>query len=93
MAAALAGEQEIKIGNVIGDNMLTLTLVFGIVGLTSSFSVTLSEILLTAPFMVIATFMLLAINKLGHNVSKMWGVMMLTTACLAFIFQTSYAMV
>ena len=93
VAAALAGEQEITIGNVIGDNMLTLTLVFGIVGLTSSFSVTLSEILLTAPFMVIATFMLLAINKLGHNVSKMWGTMMLTTACLAFIFQTSYAIV
>jgi cation:H+ antiporter len=39
VAATLAGEQEITIGNVIGDNMLTLTLVFGLVGLTSSFSV------------------------------------------------------
>ena len=93
VAASLAGEQDITIGNVIGDNMLTLTLVFGLVGLTSSFSVSLSEILYTAPFMVIATFMLFAMNKLGHNVNKMWGVMMLATACVAFVFQTSYGIV
>jgi cation:H+ antiporter len=93
VAASLAGEQDITIGNVIGDNMLTLTLVFGLVGLTTTFSVTLNEILLTAPFMVIATFMLFAMNKLGHNVNKMWGAMMLATACLAFIFQTGYTIV
>jgi cation:H+ antiporter len=93
VAATLAGEQDITIGNVIGDNMLTLTLVFGLVGLTSSFSVSLSEVLYTAPFMVIAAFMLFAMNKLGHNVNRMWGVMMLATACLAFIFQTSYTIV
>ena len=93
VAASIAGEQDITIGNVIGDNMLTLTLVFGLVGLTSSFSVSLSEILYTAPFMVIATFMLFAMNKLGHNVNRMWGVMMLATACVAFIFQTSYGIV
>jgi cation:H+ antiporter len=93
VTAVLAGEQDITIGNVIGDNMLTLTLVFGLVGLTSSFSVTLSEVLLTAPFMVIATFMLFAMNKLGHNVNRTWGVMMLATAGLAFIFQTSYSIV
>jgi cation:H+ antiporter len=93
VAAAFAGEQDITIGNVIGDNMLTITLVFGLVGLTSSFSVSLSEVLYTAPFMVIATFMLFAMNKLGHNVNRTWGVMMLATACLAFIFQTSYSIV
>jgi len=90
VAAALAGEQDIVIGNVIGDNILTLTLVFGLVGLTSSFSVSLSELLLTAPFMVISTLMLFALNKLSNNVSRTWGVMMLATAGLAIIFQTSY---
>jgi len=29
-------------------------------------------ILLTTPFRVIATFMLFAMNKLGHNVNRMW---------------------
>lgn len=93
VAATFAGEQEITIGNVIGDNILTLTLVFGTVGLSSSFSVSLSEIMYTTPFMVIASFMLFALNKLGHNVNRTWGVMMLGTACLAFIFQTSYTVV
>lgn len=93
VAAALAGEQDIVMGNVLGDNILTLTLVFGLVGLTSSFSVSLSELLLTAPFMVIATLMMFALNKLSSNVSRLWGVMMLATAGLAFIFQTSYTIV
>ncbi|MDG6221816.1 MAG: sodium:calcium antiporter [Candidatus Bathyarchaeota archaeon] len=89
VAAALAGEEEITIGNVIGDNMLTLTLVFGTVGLTSQFTVSLAEILYTAPFMIIATLMLFTMNKLGHNVNKTWSVVMLATAGIAFVFQTS----
>jgi cation:H+ antiporter len=93
VAATLAGEQDMTIGNVIGDNMLTLTLVFGLVGLTSSFTVSLSEVLYTAPFMIIATLMLFAMNKLGHNVNKTWGLMMLATAGIAFVFQTSYTIV
>jgi len=89
VAATLAGETDITIGNVIGDNMLTLTLVFGTVGLTSQFTVSLAEVLYTTPFMIIATLMLFTMNRLGHNVNKTWGVMMLATAGLAFIFQTS----
>jgi cation:H+ antiporter len=86
VAATLAGEQEITIGTFIGDNMLTLTLVFGIVGLTSLFSVSLSEVLLTAPFMVIAAFILFAMNKMDQNVNRIWGIMMLLTESVAFIF-------
>ncbi len=93
VAAALSGEQDITIGNVIGDNMLTLTLVFGLVGLTSTFSVSLSEVLTTAPFMLIVTFMLFALNKLGQKVTRPGGIIMLTTACLALVFQASYAIV
>ena len=93
VAAAIAGEQEIVIGNVISDNILTLCFAFGVVGLTSSFSVLLSEVLLITPFMVIETLMLFALNKPSNNDSRLWGVMMLTTACLTFIFQTSYTIV
>ncbi len=91
VAAALAGEQDLVIGNVIGDNILTLTLVLGLVGLTSSFSVSLSELFFTAPFMVMATLMLFALNKLSSNVSRLGGSMMLLTACTAFILQTFYS--
>jgi len=90
VAAALAGEEAITIGNVIGDNILTLTLVLGLVGLTSSFTVSLSELLTTAPFMLAATLLLFALNKIGSN-SKLWGTVMLATAFVAFVFQTSYS--
>ena len=45
--SALHCEQEISIGNVIGDNIITITLVFGLVALIRSFQVFLSEILST----------------------------------------------
>jgi len=47
VAPALHCEQEISIGNVIGDNIITITLVFGLVALIRSFQVSLSEILST----------------------------------------------
>jgi cation:H+ antiporter len=83
VTATLAGEQEITIGKVIGDNMLTLTLVFGLVGLTSTFTISLSEVLSTAPFIVIVTFMLFALNKLGQKITRPGGIIMLTMPCLA----------
>jgi cation:H+ antiporter len=90
VAAAIAGEQEISIGNVIGDNIITITLVFGLVALIRPITVSFSEVLATAPFMVIVTIMLLAMNKSSHTVTRSWGLIMLITALLIFIIQTTY---
>jgi Ca2+/Na+ antiporter len=47
VAPALHCEREISIGNVIGDNIIMITLVFGLVALIRSPQVFLSEILST----------------------------------------------
>lgn len=90
IAAALNGEQEISLGNVVGDNIITITLGFGLIGLIRPFTVSLFEVLTTAPFMVIATFMPLLMNKLSYKITKSWSFTMLTIAFLAIIFQTVY---
>ncbi|MEM2926727.1 MAG: sodium:calcium antiporter [Candidatus Bathyarchaeia archaeon] len=88
VAAALHGEQEISIGNVIGDNIITMTLVFGIVALIRSFTVSVQEILTTAPFMILVTFVLLAMNRRSHKITRAWGLLMLIIAVAAFILET-----
>jgi cation:H+ antiporter len=88
VAAALHGEQEISIGNVIGDNIITITLVFGLVALIKSFQVSISEILSTMPFMILITFALYAMNQRSHKITKTWGILMLTIAAVAFTFET-----
>ncbi|MEM2148048.1 MAG: calcium/sodium antiporter [Candidatus Bathyarchaeia archaeon] len=88
VAAALHGEQEISVGNVIGDNIITITLVFGIIGLIRSFTVTLFEILLTVPFMILVTFVLYLMNKRSHKITRAWSILMLAIAVAAFLFET-----
>jgi len=88
VAAALHGEQEISIGNVIGDNIITITLVLGIVALIRSFTVPLQEILTTVPFIILVTLMLFAINKRSRKITRTWSMLMLAMAVTAFILET-----
>jgi|YelNatPaOPRAMG01_1025707.scaffolds.fasta_scaffold02528_13 cation:H+ antiporter len=88
VAAALHGEQEISIGNVIGDNIITITLVFGVVALIKSFTVTLQEILTTVPFMILVTLVLFVMNKRSHKITRTWSILMLAMAVAAFLLET-----
>ncbi|MEM2987594.1 MAG: hypothetical protein QXK26_00965, partial [Candidatus Bathyarchaeia archaeon] len=88
VAAALHGEQEISIGNVIGDNIITITLVLGIVALIKSFPVTMHEILTTVPFMILVTIVLFLMNRRSHKITRAWSILMLAIAAAAFILET-----
>lgn len=93
--AALQGEQEISIGNVIGDNIITITLVFGLVAIIvplrgHSFDVALQEILTTVPFMVLVTVLLLFMSRAHQKVTKPLSILMLIIAAISFIAQTIF---
>ncbi|MBS7614510.1 sodium:calcium antiporter [Candidatus Bathyarchaeota archaeon] len=87
ISAALHNEREISIGNVIGDNVITMTLGFGIVSLIKPFPVSQSEILCTMPFMILITFVLYTMSK-GHKITRTWGLLLLTISTIAFIIET-----
>jgi len=88
IVAALHGEQEISIGNVIGDNIITMTLVLGIVGLFRPFNVSLLEVLSTVPFMILMTLMLYVMNRRSGKITKTWSLLMLALALAVFILET-----
>jgi len=91
--AALAGEQEISIGNVVGDNIITITLVFGLIAVISTlngrtFYVSQYEVLSTVPFMVLVTIILLVMSKTHQKITRPLSVVMLAVAAASFIMQT-----
>jgi len=91
--AALAGEQEISIGNVVGDNIITITLVFGLIAVISTlngqvFYVSQYEILSTVPFMVFVTVILLVMSKVHQRITRPLSLVMLAVAVASFIMQT-----
>ena len=89
VAAALHGEQEISIGNVVGDNIITATLVLGLVALIKwHFTVSVEEILTTVPFMILVTFILFVMTRRSHKITKPWSILMLAIAIAAFIIET-----
>jgi cation:H+ antiporter len=90
LVAAIRKEQEISVGNVIGDNIMTMTLVFGLVSFIRPFDVTPYELLGTVPFMVLVTGMLLLIEKKHSKVTKPLSLLMLVVAALTFIIQTMF---
>lgn len=91
VAATMDNEHDISIGNVIGDNIITITLVFGLVAIIRPSNVPSFEVLTTAPLMIIATLMLFMVNKQSYKITKRWGFIMLTIALSIFIIQTIYS--
>jgi cation:H+ antiporter len=90
LMAAMAGEQEISIGNVIGDNIITITLVFGLVAVIRPFNVLPSEIMTTVPFMILVTVLLLVMSKAHQRVTRPLSILMLAVAAISFIVQTLF---
>ena len=88
--AARRKEHEISVGNVIGDNIITITLVFGLVSFIRPFDVTSYEVLGTVPFMILVTGMLLLIEKKHSKVTRPLSLLMLVVAALTFIIQTMF---
>jgi cation:H+ antiporter len=88
LSAALAGEQEISVGNVIGDNIITITLVFGLVAVIRPFKVSLYEVLTTVPFMVLVTVMLLVMSRAHQKITRLLSIIMLLIAFVSFLVQT-----
>ncbi|MCS7120373.1 MAG: hypothetical protein RMJ07_01725 [Nitrososphaerota archaeon] len=89
VAAAIRGEEEISIGNVIGDNIITMTLVLGSVGLIRPFVVSFFDIISTVPFMILVTLILYAMALRRCKVTKVWSVLMLALAGI-FLLEISY---
>jgi cation:H+ antiporter len=90
VVAAMRNEREISVGNVIGDNIVTITLVFGLVSFIRPFDVTPFETLGTVPLMIFMTLILLLIARTHRKVTRPLSLLMLVVAALSFIIQTIF---
>jgi len=88
LLSALEREHEISIGNVIGDNLITITIVFGLVAAIRPFEVSLHEVVSTVPFMILVTLILLVMIRTRTKVTVSLSLMMLFVAALSLVAQT-----
>ncbi|MFH5883165.1 calcium/sodium antiporter [Halalkalibaculum sp. DA3122] len=72
--AALKGEQDLSVGNVVGSNIFNLLLVLGLsVVLSGGFAVSPAAVALDIPFMVAVSIACLPIFFTGHRIARWEG--------------------
>ncbi|MCX8162548.1 MAG: sodium:calcium antiporter [Candidatus Bathyarchaeota archaeon] len=88
ISAAFRDEHDIALGNVIGDNIITITLVLGIIGLTTQPEVTVTDIIFTIPFMNLATILALIASRYGRNIERIHGLAVMALVIVLYILET-----
>lgn len=77
VTAALKGNADITIGNVVGSNILNVLIILGIVSVIIATPVAKSIIKTDLPFMLGITLLLLVLGYFGENISRLEGVILL----------------
>jgi len=86
--AAFKDEHDIALGNVIGDNIITITLVLGVVGLIAQPDVTVTDIVFTMPFMNFSTILALIASRYSRDIGRIHGLIIVMLAIALYILET-----
>jgi cation:H+ antiporter len=85
LAAALKGSADITIGNVVGSNLLNVLVILGVTSVLVTLKVARTTIRYEIPFMILITFLLLAMGKTGNQIN-FWEGIILWIFFLAYLF-------
>ena len=76
ISAALRGNAEITIGNLVGSNILNILIILGVTALIATLKVADSTVRYEIPFMIVVTFVLLWLGYTGGQVTWLEGVIL-----------------
>lgn len=76
ITAALKGNAEITVGNVVGSNILNILIILGLASVITSIAVAKTTIKYEIPFMLVVTFLLLAQGATGGTINRVEGVVL-----------------
>ncbi len=85
ITAALKGNADIAIGNVVGSNILNILIILGISSIITSIAVAKTTIRYEIPIMLAITLLLMAFGIMGGNVC-LWEGMVLLLCFAAYLF-------
>jgi len=85
ITAALKGEGEIAVGNIIGADILNILWIIGMASLANPITVDLDIINFSFPYMILIVLVMLVSMKIGCRIGKIKGLILLTLYVL-YIF-------
>ncbi len=92
ISAALSGNADITIGNVVGSNIMNILIILGITALVAPLIVERSAVKVDMPVMLGATLLLLPFGMVGSNVDRIEGLTLLAVFAGYMIYLFRQAM-
>jgi len=88
ISAAVSGNADITIGNVVGSNTMNVLLILGITALIAPIAVDRSAVKVDMPFMLGITLLLMPLGMFGNDVNRWEGILLLAlfVAYLIYLF-------
>lgn len=76
ITAALKGNAEITVGNIVGSNILNIFIILGIASVITTIAVAKTTVKYEIPFMLVVTFLLMFCGYTGGTVNLVEGIVM-----------------
>lgn len=89
LTAALKGNADIALGNVVGSNILNILIILGIVSVIIATPISKSIFKVDLPFMLVMTLLLMLLGYMGEDISRIDGAIILVffVGYLAYLFR------
>ena len=86
ITAALKGNADIAVGNVVGSNILNILIILGISSVITSIAVAKTTIRYEIPIMLVITFLLLTFGAMGGTICLWEGIVLLLCFALYLLY-------
>lgn len=86
ITAALKGNADIGIGNVLGSNILNIFIILGLTAVITSVAIQKSTLFIEIPYMILITVVLIVMGKIGGDVSRVEGGILLVLFVIYLVY-------
>ena len=76
VTAALKGNADITIGNIVGSNILNVLIILGLTGVITTVAIQKSTLLYEIPYMLLITVVLIVMGMTGNEISRVEGILL-----------------
>lgn len=76
VTAALKGNADITIGNIVGSNILNILIILGLTGVIATVAIQKSTLLYEIPYMLLITVVLIVMGMTGNEISRVEGILL-----------------
>lgn len=86
ITAGVQGSPDLAISNILGSNILNILLILGIASVITPLAIKKNTFRYEIPFVAVITILLLGLGLMGHDISRIDGIILLVLMCAFMVY-------